>query len=814
MNDTRQCPYCGAANWVDAPACHACGADIQSSQTATCPGCAGLNWAASPSCYWCGAPLELGEPAREVASTLSPVLDESGSAETWVQETWESLVAEKHGHEYVGCESCGALNWPQSAVCHQCGSWLRPKAYGHRQAEPEVAVGRPESGANAGSDFVPAGDPGGPGVATPVATDMGDRSTSVTGPSSRNPGMDLDPRSSAVPVPQADPAASGTAQDKDRSRPAAVDDGKLLEHLDADDLARRRAGYAPPEEGPLRLGDILVEDGIITADELQEALRLQYSGSTRRRLGEVLIEAKFATEEQVTVALSRRLGITFVDLDSKPIDTSILRVVPMDLCIKLDAVPYQLGESDEIYLAMADPTNVVAADDLSVLTGRRVIVNAALPSAVARTLSRLTGDSLIEFHSAENEEDRARSLVDTLLSDVVRRRASDLHIEPKADRTLIRVRVDGQLKPLLTTDRDVHQPMVNRLKILSDLDIAERRQPQDGRVFLIVDGRRVHARVSTLPATNGEKIVLRIADEKTGIATLDDCGFGPTELDLFRDAISMSQGLVLITGPTGSGKTSTLYAALNEVARPELNLITLEDPVERELDVATQVQINEKTGLTFPVSLRSVLRQDPDIVMVGEVRDLETANITLRAALSGHLVFSTIHTNDTPSTLTRLIEMGIEPYLVGSALSLVVAQRLVRRLCSQCAEPVTAPREEAAAFGVRLPQLGQWREAKGCPNCFRSGFRGRVGIYEVLALTDAIRDVLRPGVGDGEIFRLAREAGLVTLWEQGLSSVAQGLTTMTEIGRVLRGTRVPADLAAARDPDDDVSQRPVGPGRA
>ncbi|MCC7076323.1 MAG: type II/IV secretion system protein [Acidimicrobiia bacterium] len=775
MNDTRTCPHCGASNWATAVTCHGCGnAPVSSAPVSSTPGPA---------------------PVAEAAATTSAP---EAAAESWVRDTWARLTAHTTGDDagsdagsagggYTSCPACAALNWPTSAVCHHCGGRLdggvsQPVG----PVQPEMGPAEPE---------MPAGVEGaGPVAFAPAAPPRHD-------PHSAHGQID-DPTSSAVRVTRPDPSEIPTDEDETRTRPTAVDAGTMQRHLDAHDFARRHTGYAEPERSPLRLGDILVEDGIISGEELAAALQEQYSGPVRRRLGEVLIAMGFASEEHVTVALARRLGVPYVDLDSKPIDTSLLRIVPMDLCVRLTAVAYEVGDNGEIHLAMADPTDVVAADDLAVLTGRKVAVSAALPSAVERTLHRLSGDSLIEFDTAENEDDRARTLVDTLLSDAVRRKASDLHIEPKSDRMLIRARIDGRLRPLLTTDDGVHQPIVNRLKILSDLDISMRRLPQDGKVSLVVDGRRVHARVSTMPATNGEKVVLRISDESTGITDLDMCGFQPGELDAFREAISMSKGLVLMAGPTGSGKTTTLYAALNEVARPELNVITLEDPVERDLDVATQVQINERTGLTFPTALRSVLRQDPDVVMVGEIRDLETANITLRASLSGHLVFSTVHTNDAPSTVTRLVEMGIEPYLVGSAVSLVVAQRLVRRLCPQCAEPAPAPREQAAEFGIRLPQLGQWRTAKGCPSCLSSGYWGRIGLYEILPLTESIRDILRPGVGDAEVFRIGREEGLTTLWEQGLRATSQGTTTLTEVGRTLRGTRIPAELAAADAGDD------------
>ncbi|MFN8104909.1 MAG: GspE/PulE family protein [Acidimicrobiia bacterium] len=563
----------------------------------------------------------------------------------------------------------------------------------------------------------------------------------------------------------------------------------------AEEYERRGDGVTTEEPRRLRLGDILVEAGVIDEPALRKALSAQYGQGTRRRLGEVLLDMGAVTEEQLMLALSQRLGVDYVDLDSKSIDDSLLQVITPEYCNKLQLVPFEVDAADlSISVALADPTQVVAIDDLTLLTGRRLVPYAALPSAVERALARIRSGDLDAMSNAEDSEVRTVRLIDTLLGEAVRSRASDLHIEPVGAKVLVRARVDGRLRPIFRADIESLPRLVSRLKILADLDISEKRRPQDGRAHFETEDKRVDARVSTLPSVRGEKVVMRLIDRDESAPALGELGMIDASLQLFRDAISETQGLVLITGPTGSGKTTTLYSALSAVLEPEVNVITLEDPVERELLGSTQVHIEEKKGLTFPAALRSVLRQDPDVIMVGEVRDLETAEITLRASLSGHLVFSTVHTNDTCSTVTRLIEMGIEPYLVGSALSVVVAQRLVRRICASCAEPAPVPVEEARRLRVRLPDEGYWRRGAGCPACSHTGYKGRVGVYEVLRIDDAIEELLVPGVTAAEVFKVARAAGLHSMWDEGMRLAAEGVTTLAEIGRVVSGARIPPEL--------------------
>ncbi len=539
-----------------------------------------------------------------------------------------------------------------------------------------------------------------------------------------------------------------------------------------------------------RLGEILVEDDVITTETLMEALRIQQASLGRRRLGTVLIEMGKVSEEEITFALGRRLHVPFVDLDSKVIDRQARETITVEDAARLRAVPFEFSADGELRVAMADPTDVVGLDDIRIVTGLRVQAAVALPSALDRAVTRLGAGDMSQG-AARAPEASAEQLLDMVLAEAARRRASDLHIEPKADRVMMRIRVDGHLRPLFHADSDIHPALVSRVKIISELDIAERRRPQDGRAHLKLRDRILDARVSVMPSAYGEKVVLRLVDRSESIPTLAATGLGGTPLEMLRAAVTGRQGLVLISGPTGSGKTTTLYAALEEVASPELNLVTLEDPIERDLSAATQVQIDEKIGFTFPAALRAVLRQDPDVVMVGEVRDNETASIALRAALTGHIVLSTIHTNDAPATLTRLVDMGMEPYMVGSAVTLVAAQRLVRRVCDSCAEAVAVPVDVAAELGIDLPGDADWRAGRGCPACGETGFRGRMGLYEVLPVSDAIRDMLGRGVSDTDVARIAYAEGFSSLWDAGIQAASLGRTTMHEVARILRGIRMP-----------------------
>jgi len=538
----------------------------------------------------------------------------------------------------------------------------------------------------------------------------------------------------------------------------------------------------------LRLGEVLVAEGLINTDLLEQALAQQKAGTEHKRLGTVLIEMGVVEEDHIALALARRLGHEFVDLDSQVITASVVDSIPMNDCHRLHVVPFRADEDGTLHVAMADPTDVIGLDDLRIATGRKIIPYVALPSGVERGLSRMQGGEDVAPVRKDQTQTTER-LLEVIVQDAVRRGASDIHIEPKRSGVIVRIRVDGLLSFVLRTSVDMMASLVSRIKILSDLDIAEKRVPQDGRATFEVFHKRIDARVSTLPSVFGEKVVMRLVDRSIGVVPLDKLGIPEGLLGKLRPAIRASQGLILITGPTGSGKTTTMYSVLGEIADPINNIITLEDPVEQEVIAATQVAIDEKTGLNFPRALRAVLRQDPDVVMVGEIRDAETARIALRASLTGHLVISTIHTNDTASTLTRLVDMGIEPYLIGSALSLVVAQRLVRAVCTKCAEQEEPPVTLAASYGLHLPLDGTYMHGRGCPNCGDTGMRGRLGLYEILQVTETIRALLGEGATDQQIAEAACAEGMASLWEAGVQAVAAGRTVIPEIIRALHGVQ-------------------------
>ncbi len=560
------------------------------------------------------------------------------------------------------------------------------------------------------------------------------------------------------------------------------------------DLESKRSVTPDSPPARVRIGDLLVSAGLITETQVDEALRLQKESHKRRRLGEFLVEMGAVTEEQLAVTLAERLRIEFVDLNSQVLEPEATELAPIETCRRYHLVPWALTADGDLCVAMADPTDVIAIDDVQMQTYRAVIPYAAVPSAVERAIDRLAegGIELVQIADAETDEDaamRATRLVDAVIDDAVRNRASDVHFEPKEDELIVRARIDGRLRTIFTSDLSVHPPVISRIKVLAGLDISERRRPQDGRLQFTIRGRRVSARVSTIPSVTGEKAVLRIVDHSKTTPRLSTIGLDDADLAAVRSAVGQSRGLVLIAGPTGSGKTTTLYAALDEIANAELNIVTLEDPVERVVRGAVQTQIDESIGITFPTALRSIVRQDPDVVMVGEIRDTDTASISLKASLTGHLVMSTIHTNDAASTVTRLIDMQIEPYLISAALSLVVAQRLVRKICVQCKAQTDPPTELADELGFALPDDGAWSIGPGCDYCMNTGYYDRVGIYELLPITDQIIAILRHDVTAAEVFNVARQGDMRTLLEHGFDLAVRGVTTLAEVSRVAGESR-------------------------
>jgi type IV pilus assembly protein PilB len=501
--------------------------------------------------------------------------------------------------------------------------------------------------------------------------------------------------------------------------------------------------------------------------------------------------------------LAHHLGYRFIeDLTDYAIDADAWEVVPASLVRRHRAVP--IGLTEEVLLvAMSDPANVIALDDFRMSTDLQIEVVVARPEEVEEIIRRFdrldrSAESLLEeaaLSSEDAEEQEALSAEDApivkainrIITRAVQQRASDIHIEPQARDVRIRFRIDGVLSEAMHTKRTLHAGIVSRLKVMADLDIAERRVPQDGRITLRVDRRAVDLRVATLPTSWGEKVVLRILDHGTGVRQLEELGFEEEALTVYREVIARPHGAVLLTGPTGSGKTTTLYATLESISDVSKNIVTVEDPVEARIPGLSQIHVNRKAGLTFATALRSILRSDPDIVMVGEMRDKETASIGIQAALTGHLVFSTLHTNDAASAMTRLVEMGVEPFLVGSALECVVAQRLARRLCPKCSEAYTPSAELLAHIGLSLPRQKspKLRRAVGCSSCAGTGYTGRIALVEVLRVTEELRRLTAVRATADDIKRQALVEGMRTLREDGLRKALGGHTSVEEVLRVV-----------------------------
>ena len=546
---------------------------------------------------------------------------------------------------------------------------------------------------------------------------------------------------------------------------------------------------------------------MLTAAQLAEVLDSQRRttetepASSRQRLGVLLVEHGLASEEQVAHALGELLGREVVDASQVPIDPAYARLVPRALAERGLVLVLGVGERGLRVLA-ADPTDVLTLDDVRRHAGvQRLEILVGTPTQVRGLLDRVwslaqnsevVADVFADDEPVAVDEDPVADaptvrLLDSILADAVRHRASDIHVEQQRDAVRIRYRVDGVLRDVVSLPKSVGRTLTARVKVVSGMDIAERRVPQDGRIRLAVDGGRVDARVSTLPSVHGEKVVVRLLPGATSIQRLDELGLTTTQRDAVRTALDSPQGLVLITGPTGSGKTNTLYSAIQETITSERNVVTLEDPVEIEMAGITQVPVDDKTGMTFARGLRALLRQDPDVILVGEVRDTITAELALRAAMTGHLVLTTLHTNDAVAALPRLVDMGVEPYLVASALALVVGQRLVRVPCPACSEQYRPDEATLAALGITTGAVGAGAvRGVGCTACAHSGYLGRRGLFEVLEVTPAIRLALLGRPDEATLTNLAADAGFTSMRTEGLAMAGQGRTTYEE---VLRATR-------------------------
>ncbi|MFN2525063.1 MAG: type II secretion system ATPase GspE [Actinomycetota bacterium] len=556
-----------------------------------------------------------------------------------------------------------------------------------------------------------------------------------------------------------------------------------------------------------QLDELLLARGLITPEQLDEA---RASAVQRgRSLGRILIELGFVNESALVSILAQQLGLDFIDLTEAQVDASATAMVPESTARRHNCLPIGFDEDGRLIVAMADPANVVAIDDLRALTKRDIRAVVATKADVLAALNRhyrldRTAETLVEeaaeaadveksLEEAVSAEATAEDapiikLVNLLITQAANDRASDIHIEPQEKGLRVRYRIDGVLHEVMRPPKAVQNGMTSRLKIMAEINIAERRIPQDGRIGLIVQGKPIDIRVATLPTVHGEKIVMRLLDKSNVLLQLSDLGFMPENFKRYEIAYKKPYGAILVTGPTGSGKSTTLYATLNILNTDDVNIIIVEDPVEYRLGGINQVQTNVKAGLTFASALRSILRSDPDKVLIGEIRDRETAQIAIEAALTGHLVLSTLHTNDAPSALTRLVEMGIEPFLVASALDCILAQRLARRLCDRCKEAYTPTEEElnAAAYPFdpegELPQLYR---AKGCTACSNTGYKGRMAIHEVMAVTEDIERLVAEHASAEEMAKVARQQGMKTLREDGMAKVGLGLTSIEEILRVI-----------------------------
>jgi len=561
-------------------------------------------------------------------------------------------------------------------------------------------------------------------------------------------------------------------------------------------------GLFPPTRrtGPSRfIADVIVALGYVDRDQADAAV--QESRQRGQRTGQLLLESGALTPNQLAHALAERFGLDYVDLGVYQPDVAALNLISHTAARRFEAAPIGFDQSGALIVAMADPSNVLALDDLKLLTGHEIrpaVSSAEDVHGLIGRMSRLEDAvaQAIEDNEAENdvapvtdiresaEDAPIIKLVNSIIAQAVENGASDIHFEPSGREMRVRFRVDGVLSETTTIPRRMILGVISRVKIMADLDIAEKRLPQDGRVGLSVEGRAVDIRIVTMPSVHGEGIVMRLLDKSQALLTLDILGMAGEARERFERSFHQAYGAVLVTGPTGSGKSTTLYSALNAINSVDKNIITIEDPVEYQLRGINQLQVNLRAGLSFARGLRSMLRADPDVIMVGEIRDAETARIAVESALTGHLVLSTLHTNDAPSAVTRLTEMGIEPFLTASALDTIVAQRLVRLLCKHCKRPRTLTVAALETAGFDATAEVQAFEPAGCPRCKNTGFKGRSGLYEVMTMTEEIRDLAIERATADDIAAVAVEQGMTRLRADGFERVKQGMTAISEVARV------------------------------
>ena len=560
-----------------------------------------------------------------------------------------------------------------------------------------------------------------------------------------------------------------------------------------------------------RLGEILVEAGVITPEKIEEALVTQRAQKNGDKLGTVLLDMGYIKEQQMVDALTEQLGYESINLSMVRISEEITKLADEAILRKYNLVPFGFSEKNPnvLKVAMSDPLDIRAIDDISIITGFQIEIYVTTQKDIAATIDRYYGnrealkvaeqftrereETLKERLQAEEQNEELLNqapivkLVKQIIEQAVHKRASDIHVEPMENRLRIRFRVDGVLQEEMLHDISLHAAMIARIKIISGLDISEKRKPQDGRTTAMVDRQEYDIRVSLLPTVYGEKVVMRLTKKKGLTQDKQSLGFTDEELEKFDKILSRPNGIILVTGPTGSGKSTTLYTSLSELNVEGVNIITVEDPVEANINGINQVQVNEKAGLTFASALRSILRQDPDIIMIGEIRDRETAEIAVKASITGHLVVSTLHTNSSASTITRLADMGVENYLISDSVAGVIAQRLVRRVCPNCSIEREADEFEREFLGVEnTPGKVMIRQAahKDCMKCGGSGYYGRIGVYEIMPMSPALRKVISKGDTADNIEKVALEEGMKTLRMSAIEKVLNGITTIEEVKRI------------------------------
>ena len=563
--------------------------------------------------------------------------------------------------------------------------------------------------------------------------------------------------------------------------------------------------------GGVRLGDMLVKATLITREQLQKALQQQETGGGR--IGTNLVKLGYISEDDITSFLSRQYGVPSINLSHFEIDSAVIKLIPSEIAQKHQIIPIN-RTGNVLTVAMADPSNIFAIDDIKFMTGFKVEPVVAAETSIKNAINKhydsagMVEDIMKDFddkdvealkEGEENinvaelgqaaEDAPVVKLVNLILTDAIKKGASDIHIEPYEKSFRVRYRIDGVLYEVMQPPTRLKAAITSRVKIMSQLDIAERRLPQDGRIKIKMSGKEMDYRVSTLPTLFGEKVVLRLLDKGNLQLDRTKLGFDSQALEHFESGLLMPYGMVLVTGPTGSGKTTTLYSALNRLNTTETNIMTAEDPVEFNLPGINQVQMKAEIGLNFAAALRSFLRQDPDIIMVGEIRDYETAEIAIKAALTGHLVLSTLHTNDAPSTISRLLNMGVEPFLVAASTNVIVAQRLARRVCQSCKEPAPVPPQALVNIGFTPEEATKITplKGKGCMTCSETGYKGRVALYEVMLIKENIKEAILQGGSVIEIRELGRKNGMKTLREAGLQKMREGMTSLEEVMRVTTG---------------------------